>query len=98
MRFDPDAPFPDGPALQKLQAMTYTDGTPVMKDMKLRGWRFVRDVLLELGEEDDVAYREQGYARWSEAHQFSPQNDAYILRAVERVAARYEGAKGVQSR
>ena len=92
-RFDPEAPFPDGPALQKLQAMTYTDGTPVMKDMKLRGWRFVRDVLLELGEEDDVAYREQGYARWSEVNQFSPRNDAYILRAVERVAARQGGVR-----
>ncbi len=98
IRFDPEVPFSDGPALQKLQAMTYTDGTLILKDVKLGGWRFVRDVLLELGEEDDVAYREQGYARWSEAHQFSPQNDAYILRAVERVAARYEGAKGVQSR
>ena len=32
------------------------------------------------------------YDRWSEANQFSPQNNAFILRAVERVVRRHESA------
>jgi hypothetical protein len=90
-RCDPGGALPDGPALRKLQAMTYTDGSPVMKDLAFTGWRFMRDVLLELGEADDLAFREQRYDRWSEANQCSPKNDAYILRAVEKVTARHEG-------
>jgi hypothetical protein len=88
-RCDACAALPDGPALEQLQAMTYTDGSPVLKDLHFAGWRFVRDVLLELGEADDIAYRELNHDRWSEANQFSPKNDVYILRAVEKVVARH---------
>jgi hypothetical protein len=69
--------------------MRYTDGTPVLNDLAFTGWRFMRDVLLELGKADETAFREQAYDRWSEANQFSPKNNAYILRAVEAVAARH---------
>ena len=92
-RHDPDGTFPAGPALEKLRAMKYTDGTPVLKKLKLPGWRFMRDVLLELGEAEDIAFREQNYDRWSHENRFSPKNNAHILRAVEKVAARYEDMK-----
>ena len=82
--------IPDSPKLTRLQAMTYTDGTPVLKDLRLTGWEFIRDVILELGKIDDVAFREQGYDRWSEENQFSPKNNAFILRAVEVVVQRHE--------
>lgn len=91
-RLDPGGTIPDSPALERLRAMRYADGSPVLKDLNLAGWSFIRDVVVELGEIDDDAFRELGYDRWSEANQFSPRNDVYILRAVERVVGRHENA------
>ena len=89
-RLDDRGIIPDSPALKRLQAMIYTDGTPVLKDLRLTGWAFIRDVILELGKIDDVAYRELGYDNWSEENQFSPKNNAFIMRAVEVVVQRHE--------
>lgn len=89
-RLDPGGRIPAGEALDRLRAMRYADGSPVLKDDALAGWAFVRDVIVELGRADGVAFRELGYDRWSEEHQFSARNDAYILRAVEAVVARHE--------
>lgn len=96
-RLDTTGVIPDSPALQRLQAMRYTDGSPVLKDLKLTGWAFIRDVIVELGKADDTAFRELGYDRWSEANQFSKQNNAYILTAVEQVVRRHENAAPAQS-
>jgi hypothetical protein len=84
-KVDRDGTIPESPALERLQSMRYTDGTPVLKDVQLTGWRFIRDVLAGLDSVDDVAFRELGYDRWSEVNQRSPKNDAYILRVVEEV-------------
>jgi hypothetical protein len=59
----------------------------VMKDAELTGWKFVRSVFEELGRSDDIAFRELGFDKWSEANQRSPLNNAYIMRAVEKVLA-----------
>lgn len=91
-RLDPAGRIPAGAALDRLRAMRYADGSPVLKDDELAGWAFARDVILELGQADGVAFRELGYDRWSEENQFSSRNDLYILRAVEAVVARH-GAK-----
>lgn len=96
-RLDPAGVIPDSPALQRLQALRYADGSPVLKDLKLTGWAFIRDVILELGKADDTAFRELGYDRWSEVNQFSKQNNAYILTAVEQVVRRHENAAPAQS-
>lgn len=77
--------LPDSPALQRLQSLRYVDGTPVLKDIRLKGWKFIREVLRRLDEEDDQVFREHGYDRWSEKNQTSPENDARILRVVEEV-------------
>jgi hypothetical protein len=84
-KVDAKGTLPDSPALQSVQAMRYVDGTPVLKDLRLTGWEFVRDVLQGLDKVDEVAFRELGYDRWSEDNQRSPKNDAYILRVVEEV-------------
>lgn len=84
-QLDAQGVIPESEALKRLQEMKYIDGTPVLKDLNLCGWEFVRDVIVELGKIDKVAFRELGYDRWSEANQFSPQNNVYILRAVEEV-------------
>lgn len=91
-KLDAKGVIPDSPALKRLQAMRYTDGSPVLKDRKLTGWRFIRDVIIELGVVDDVAFNKLGYDSWSETNQFSPQNNAFILRAVEEVVSRHEKA------
>ncbi len=87
-RMDKEGVIPDSPVLKQLQTMTYIDGTPVLKDLKLTGWRFIRDVILELGRIDDIAFRELGYDRWSEENQRSPKNEAYLFRVIENVVAK----------
>lgn len=81
-RNDATGEIPDSPALASLKAMTYADGTPVLKDLQLTGWRFIRDVLQELDHEDDIAFKELGYDRWSEENQKSSKNDAFIMQAI----------------
>jgi len=90
-KLDAKGVFPDSEALKRLQDMKYTDGTAVLGDLNLAGWRFIRDVIIELGKTDKVAFRELGYDRWSEENQFSPKNNIYILRTVEEVVKRNKG-------
>jgi len=52
-RYDPDGELPRGPVFEKLSAMKYTDGTPVLKSTNIPGWRLMRDVLAELGKLDN---------------------------------------------
>lgn len=91
-RLDANGVIPDSPALKRLQAMRYTDGSHVLMDLNLTGWRFIRDVIIELGVVDDIAFRKLGYDRWTEANQFSKENNSFILGAVEKVFHRYEVA------
>ena len=65
-----------------LKALRYSDGSPVLKDAELVGWPVIRDVMKELAEADDVAFRELGYEEWTEKNQASPQNDEYIYKSV----------------
>lgn len=87
-RFDPGDGLPESPALHRLRAMAYTDGTPALRDLKLPGWRLMRDVLLELQATEAGAFRRLGHADWSEANQRAPGNDPEILGAVGRVVAK----------
>lgn len=80
--------IPESPALASVQALRYTDGTPVLKDLNLTGWKFMREVLQALDQADDLAFRELGYARWSEENQRSPKNNAYIMRCVQGVLSK----------
>lgn len=70
-RLDKRGTLPQSSALETLRAMRYTDGSPVLKDPELTGAEFIREVLVELGRVDDVAFRELGYDRWSEENQRS---------------------------
>lgn len=83
---DTGGEIPPSPALTRLQAMRYVDGTPVLRDTQFSGWRFIREVLLELGKIQDSAMKELRYESWSEANQKSPQNGPHILRAARSVA------------
>ncbi|WP_395740475.1 hypothetical protein [Prosthecobacter sp.] len=85
---DDEGVIPEVPALARVKEMRYTDGTPVLKDLKLTGWEFIREVLQALDRADDVAFRELGYERWSEENQRSPKNNAYIMKSIEDVLAK----------
>jgi hypothetical protein len=86
-KLDTQGMLPDSPALKRLQCMTYTDGTPILKDLRFTGWAFIREVIIELGKIDEVAFRQLGYTHWSEENQFSPANNTAILRAVAGLVA-----------
>ncbi len=66
--------------------MKYSDGSNVLKDTHLKGALFMRDVLLELGKVDDLAYKELSYSKWSEANQKSIANSPYIYQAILNVS------------
>ncbi|RCS52698.1 hypothetical protein DTL42_07625 [Bremerella cremea] len=86
---DSQGHLPNSPAMRELAAVRYSDGTPVLADMNLRGYEVMREILLELGKVDDVAFQELGYQEWSEANQKSKQNDAYIYASSMKVLQRF---------
>ncbi|PQO36585.1 hypothetical protein C5Y97_11365 [Blastopirellula marina] len=86
---DPSGRLPDSAAMRELAAVRYSDGKPVLADMNLRGYEVMREILLELGKLDDVAFQELGYQSWSEANQKSKQNDPYIYAGSMKVLQRF---------
>jgi len=72
---DNDGEIPRGPVFEELMAMKYVDGSPVLKNTKLVGWRLMRDVFLQIEKlEDNKRLRH---------------DDDAILGAVEKAAAKY---------
>ena len=82
-------------ALHHIMPLAYANEQPVLKNMRFPGWMFIRDVLVELGRVDDIAFRELEYQEWSEENQVSLKNDQYILQAVNTVMIRYKAALGL---
>lgn len=85
---DPKGTIPEAKLGAELRGLTYVKGSKVLKDLRLNGWQFIRDVLVELGRADQLAYRELGYTQWSEENQRSPKNSRYIHQAVLDVLGR----------
>lgn len=78
------------PALPaSLTERRYLNGQPVLRDLDLAGWIFVRDLLAELGRADDLAFQARGLTRWSEDEQRSPANTPFLESAVRAVAERH---------
>ena len=89
LAIDPQGLVPEDRVAPELRELTYCNGAKVLKDFRLHGWKLVRDLLVELGRVEHVAYRDLGYADWSEANQNSPGNDRYIYEAVAEVSRRH---------
>jgi len=85
---DPKGLLPQTPALVELANLRYSDGSPVLKDLHLTGFDVMREILIELGKMDDIAFAELGYDKWTEDNQNSPQNDGYIYQAIMDVLRR----------
>lgn len=86
---DPQGIIPEDRVAPELRQLTYCNGAKVFKDFRLHGWQLIRDLLVELGRVEQAAFRELGYAAWSEANQLSPSNNGYIYRAAADVARRH---------
>lgn len=82
LRTDKKGILPRGRISNSLANLTYSDGTAVLRDHALHGAEVMRDVLIELGKQDDIAFEELAYKEWSEDNQRSPKNDRYIYQAI----------------
>ena len=74
---------------KELTTLRYSDGSRVLKDNLLKGPTIMRDILIELGKMDDIAFKELGYESWSEANQKSPANCPYIYQAIMDVLRKH---------
>ena len=72
----------------ELTKLRYSDGKPVLQDLDFKGAPVMREILLELGKMDDVAFKELGYDKWSEENQRSSRNAPYMYQAVMDVLRR----------
>ena len=80
--------IPAGKIPNELRALKYSSGIPVLHDADFVGIEVMRDILIELGQLDDLAFKELGYDSWSEANQTSEKNSPYIYQAVMDVLRR----------
>ena len=81
-RTDRDGFLSDKLLGKKLTSLRYSDGSPVLRDRTLRGAEIMRDILIELGKLDDVAFEKLKYEKWSEKNQRAEENNPYIYKAV----------------
>lgn len=82
VRSDPKGVLSAKDAPLELQRLQYSNGTPVVRDSLLNGAALMRDVLVELAKQDDIAFETLGYKDWSEDNQRSPKNNPFIYQAV----------------
>lgn len=85
---DAQGELPEDRVPQAVRTMTYVNGEPVLKDLKLHGWEVIRDILIELGAADAQAARERRLDKWSEKEQRSPENTPYIRQVIESVLSK----------
>ncbi len=85
---DPKRIIPVTPELRELATLRYTNGARVLEDAFLTGPDVMREILIELGKMDDLAFAELGYEEWSEENQRSPKTDGYIYQAILDVLRR----------
>lgn len=67
---------------KKLAGLTYADGSPVLQDRFLQGGEVMRDILVELGKQDDAAFEDLKYEKWTEETVRAMENNPYIYKAI----------------
>lgn len=89
---DRNGRIPSCDATKLARQLRYANGKTILKDFKLNGAEFMKDVLVRLGEYDDIAKKDLGFKKWAEKNQKSEKNNPYIYKAVMDVA-REHGVK-----
>lgn len=79
---------------ERITSLRYSDGSPVLRDRSLNGAEIMREVVIELGKVDDIAFRDLKYDRWSEDNQRATENNPYIYKAVMDVLRRHDPSVG----
>ncbi|EMI20012.1 hypothetical protein RMSM_03060 [Rhodopirellula maiorica SM1] len=79
---------------RQLTSLRYSDGTPVLRDAALTGAEIMREIVIELGKLDDVAFEELNYESWSESNQLADENNPYIYKAVMDILRRHVRSVG----
>ncbi|WP_160168294.1 SHD1 domain-containing protein [Novipirellula maiorica] len=99
---DPKGTLPLTPELKGVAGLRYSDGSPVLNDLSLTGADIMREILIELGKMDDIAFKELEYADWSEANQKASETDNYIYQAIMdtlrrryRMVGPFQGTKSI---
>lgn len=88
-RMDQSGKLPKEKLPPSLLEARYVNGDPVLKDLVLTGWAFMREVLLALDHADDEVFKERKLDRWPEAEQNSAANHAIIHRVVLDLARQH---------
>lgn len=78
----------DKKIIKKLRQFRYKQGSLVMRTGKIKGASIMRSILIELNLQQDKAFRELKYDKWSEKNQRSANNSEYIFQAVKKVVGR----------
>ncbi|QDT31369.1 hypothetical protein [Thalassoglobus polymorphus] len=67
---------------EELLSLQYCDGTPVLRDRLLQGSEVMREILIELGKQDDIAFEELKYEKWTAENQRAPGNAPYLYKGI----------------
>lgn len=66
----------------ELKSLRYSNGALVVQDDLLNGHALMREILVELGKLDDVAFAKLKFKDWSEDNQRSQSNNPYIYEGI----------------
>lgn len=88
MQTDPRGVIPESPVVRELATSRYSDGSAVLKDFALTGAKIMRDILIEFGKMDDIAFKELRYEKWTEDNQKSSKNNSYLYQSIMDVLRR----------
>ncbi|QDT89956.1 hypothetical protein [Gimesia algae] len=79
---------------KKLSTLRYADGTLVLRDRFLQGGEVMRDILVELGKLDDVAFKDLKYETWTEDNARALENNPYIYKAIMDALRKHDSKVG----
>jgi len=82
---DPTGDLPADQLPTALRDLKYVNGDPVLKDLKLHGWRAMRQILQDLAPAHTQAAHDRHLDRWSESEQRNKENTPLIRKVVEGV-------------
>lgn len=78
----------------ELKTLKYSDGSLVVQDDLLNGHALMREILVELGRLDDIAYSRLNFKEWSEDNQRSQANNPYIYEGIMNALRRQNPGVG----
>ena len=67
--------------------LTYSDGTPVMKDRSFTGARMMREILAGFAAVEHEPFSKHQYGAWSSAVRRDPRNNPYLVEAIRNTAS-----------